>query len=70
MLTPNADEHPLMSRMHKPDPKLGPEAQDKRNVVPIDLEDVDAWLHGNPEQARALIRLAPAEDFDAGPVGR
>ena len=25
MLTLNADAHPLMSRMHKPDPKLGPD---------------------------------------------
>jgi putative SOS response-associated peptidase YedK len=70
MLTLNADEHPLMSRMHKPDPKLGPDAQDKRSVVPIELEDVDAWLHGTQEQAQALVRLAPAEAFDAGPVGR
>jgi len=70
MLTLNADEHPLMSRMHKPDPKLGPDAQDKRSVVPIELEDVDAWLHGNQEQAQALVRLAPVEAFDAGPVGK
>ena len=70
MLTLNADEHPLMSRMHKPDPKLGPDAQDKRSVVPIELEDVDAWLHGTQEQAQALVRLAPAEAFDAGPVDR
>ena len=28
MLTLNADHHPLMSRMHKPDPKLGPDQQD------------------------------------------
>ena len=70
MLTLNADEHPLMSRMHKPDPKLGPDAQDKRSVVPIELEDVDSWLHGTPQQAQALIKLSPAEAFDAGPVGR
>jgi hypothetical protein len=69
MLTLNADEHPLMSRMHKPDPKLGPDAQDKRSVVPIEAEDVDAWLHGTQEQAQALVRLTPAEVFDAGPVG-
>ena len=69
MLTLNADEHALMSRMHKPDPKLGPDAQDKRSVVPIELEDVDAWLHGTQEQAQALVRLTPAEAFDAGPVG-
>ena len=29
MLTLNADIHPLMNRMHKPDPKLGPDRQDK-----------------------------------------
>lgn len=55
--------------MHKPDSKLGPEAQDKRSVVPIELEDVDTWLHGTQDQAQALVRLAPAEAFDAGPVG-
>lgn len=70
MLTLNADEHLLMLRMHKPDPKPGPDAQDTRSVVPIELEDVGAWLHGTPEQARALVRLPPAEAFDVGPVGR
>ena len=68
MLTLNADIHPLMNRMHKPDPKLGPDRQDKRSVVPIELEDVDAWLNGSPEAAAALVRLAPAQVFDAGPV--
>lgn len=70
MLTLNADEHPLMSRMPKPDPQLGTEAQAKRSVVPIELEDVGTWLLGTQEQAQALIRLAPAEALDAGPVGR
>jgi hypothetical protein len=37
-------------------------------VVPIELEDVDAWLNGSPEAAAALVRLAPAQVFDAGPV--
>lgn len=68
MLTINADAHPLMRRMHKPDPKLGPDQQDKRSVVPIALADVDAWLNGNQAQAAALLRLAPLEDFDAGPA--
>ena len=31
MLTMNADAHPLMRRMHKPDPKLAPHEQDKRS---------------------------------------
>lgn len=68
MLTLNADHHPLMSRMHKPDPKLAADAQDKRSVVPIEPEDVDTWLFGTLEQARDLIRLAPVEVFSAGPA--
>lgn len=68
MLTLNADQHPLMARMHKPDPKLPPDAQDKRSVVPLDLADVDRWLHARPEEAAALVRLAPADWFDARPL--
>ena len=68
MLTLNADHHPLMRRMHKPDPKLAPNMQDKRSVVPIDLADVDQWLHGRPEDAARLVQLAPLEAFAAGPV--
>ncbi len=67
MLTINADGHPLMGRMHKPDPKLAPDAQDKRSVVPIEAADVDTWLYGSIEQAQGLIRLAPAEVYDAAP---
>lgn len=68
MLTINADSHPLMRRMHKPDPKLGPDQQDKRSVVPIGFEDVDRWLFGTQREAEALIRLAPVEVFEAGPA--
>ena len=68
MLTLNADAHPLMRRMHKPDPKLGPDQQDKRTVVPIELADVDTWLFGNQEEASQLLRLAPVGVFDAGPA--
>jgi putative SOS response-associated peptidase YedK len=68
MLTLNADRHPLMNRMHKPDPKLGPDQQDKRSVVPIELNDVDTWLAGSQEAAAALVKLAPVEVFDGGPV--
>lgn len=65
MLTLNADAHPLMRRMHKPDPKLGPEQQDKRSVIPIELEDVDSWLLGSLEDARRLLQLAPVDIFQA-----
>jgi putative SOS response-associated peptidase YedK len=68
MLTLNADAHPLMRRMHKPDPALPPDAQDKRSVVVIEPADADVWLHGDSPQASALVRLTPAEAFAAGPV--
>ena len=69
MLTMNADAHPLMRRMHKPDPKFGPSEQDKRSVVAIEAADFDAWLSGSIEGARSLIRLTPVEVFAAGPDG-
>jgi len=63
MLTICADEHPIMKRMHKPDPKLGPTEQDKRSVIPIEAADVDTWLFGTQEQAKALAKLAQPEVF-------
>ena len=68
MLTLNADDHPLMQRMHKPDPKLGPDQQDKRSVVPVELADVGAWLAGTVDEATQLLRLAPVEIFAAEPI--
>ncbi|ADU99605.1 SOS response-associated peptidase [Alicycliphilus denitrificans] len=68
MLTLNADAHPLMRRMHKPEPDLLPDAQDKRSVIPIDADDVEQWLRGTVDEAQSLLRLAPVETFDTGPV--
>lgn len=68
LLTQNADAHPLMRRMHKPDPRLAADAQDKRSVVAIERDEVDAWLHGTIAEAVALVRLTPAEAFAAGPL--
>ena len=70
MLTLNADTHPLFRRMHKPDPRLPPEAQDKRMVVVLEADAWDSWLTAPPEQARALIRQAPASLFLAEPERR
>ena len=69
MLTLNADAHPLMKRMHKPDPKLAADAQDKRSVVPIEMADVNTWLYGTQAEARGLIRLTDEIGFDAGADG-
>jgi putative SOS response-associated peptidase YedK len=74
MLTLNADDHPLMNRMHKPEVDketklvLPADKQDKRSVIPIEFGDVDQWLAGTVEEARALLRLAPVEEFDARPA--
>ena len=68
MLTLNADHHPLMSRMHKPDPKLPPDQQDKRSVIPIESSDVDQWLAGTVAEAQELLRLTEVEAFDAAAV--
>ncbi|WP_313080527.1 SOS response-associated peptidase family protein [Pulveribacter sp.] len=68
MLTINADDHPLMRRMHKPNPKKPAGRQDKRSVISIEPEDVDTWLAGTMEQAKGLLRLPAMEVFDAGPA--
>lgn len=69
MLTINADAHPLMSRMHKPDPKkLAVDKQDKRSVIPLEADDYDQWLTGTVGAAQALLRLSPVGLFDAGPA--
>lgn len=63
MITQNADNHPLMRLMHRPDPKRPPDKQDKRAVVPIERADWGTWLNGTIEQAEALIKLPPVEAF-------
>jgi hypothetical protein len=57
-----------MSRMHKPDPKLAPDKQDKRSVIPIELADVDQWLEGSMKEAQAVLKLAPVRVFATVPV--
>jgi putative SOS response-associated peptidase YedK len=67
MLTINADHHPIMSRMHRPDPKLPPDSQDKRSVIAIEQGDVEAWLQGSIEDAMELMRAPPVEAIEAEP---
>jgi putative SOS response-associated peptidase YedK len=70
MITTNCDSHPLLRRLHKPDPKLPPDQQDKRSLIQIEPGDWKQWLHGPVEDALALIRPAPAEVFDLADVRR
>lgn len=75
LLTANADAHPLMKRMHKPDPKLGPDEQDKRSVLVVPIDAVDAWLSGAVDSARSALRLPVVDEIevstgaDARPAG-
>lgn len=64
MLTCNCDHHPMLSRLHKPDPKLPPDQQDKRSLVHVDPEYWEQWLHGAEEWAMQLIHPAPVGVFD------
>ncbi|GAB1389607.1 MAG: hypothetical protein AMXMBFR78_12910 [Rubrivivax sp.] len=64
MLTINCDGHPLLSRLHKPDPTLPADAQDKRAVVALEPEAWSRWLEGSEQDARALLTLPPADRFD------
>ena len=68
MLTVNADDHPLMSRMHKPDPKLPADQQDKRSIVAIEQADFEQWLTGTVKDAMPLIKAPAMSLIDAGPV--
>jgi len=54
--------------MHWPDPKFGPDKQDKRSVVAIEIEDVDAWLFGARKMASRFVKLAPVEVVSAQPA--
>lgn len=56
MLTINTDECPIVSRMHKPDLKLGNDEQDKRSVIAIEMSSVDQLLNGSRSEAHALIK--------------
>jgi putative SOS response-associated peptidase YedK len=67
-MTLNADAHPLMRRMHKPDPKLPPDKQDKRSVIPLEVHEFDLWLAGTVEEAKTLLKLPPVQLFDARPA--
>ncbi|WP_439587656.1 SOS response-associated peptidase [Hydrogenophaga sp.] len=66
MITQNCDTHPLLKLMHKPDPKLPADQQDKRAVVPIEPADWETWLKGSVEEAEALIRVPGMEVFRHG----
>ena len=54
LLTVNADDHPLMSRMHRP-------GQEKRMLALLDPAEYDEWLERPPNGAFELLREYPPE---------
>lgn len=54
LLTVNADDHPLMRRMHKP-------GQEKRMLALLDPTEYDEWLERTPAAAFELLRQYPPE---------
>ena len=64
MITVNCDDHPLLSRLHRPDPKLPADKQDKRAVVHVEPSHWGRWLGGTVDEVRGLLVPAPTDMFD------
>jgi putative SOS response-associated peptidase YedK len=63
MLTINADGHPMMGAFHAP-------GEEKRSVVLLAADEVDAWLGADPGQARALLRAFEGSRVRTEPAPR
>ena len=67
MLTINADDHPLMRHMHRPDAARPPEMQDKRMVVILPEGVYQDWLDAPVERSKAFMQSFPADRMLATP---
>ena len=67
MLILNADDHELMRKYHRTDPKRPPDQQDKRMVVILPDDAIDAWLDAPVERSMDFMRQFPAERLVATP---
>ena len=63
-ITINADTHPVMRRFHQP-------GDEKRSLVIVPHSEYGAWLTcRDPEQARAMLSLYPAQNMKTWPEVR
>nr|WP_321970373.1 DUF159 family protein [Burkholderia pyrrocinia] len=61
MITDNANDYPVMSRMQKP-------FDEKRPDVMLRSDDWEAWLTtSNVEAARAMLQLYPVDEMVSEP---
>ena len=65
MLTINADTHPIFRELHKPDPKLPADKQDKRMVVILNKDSYGAWLDAPASKSMEFMRQFPADHLTA-----
>ena len=65
MLTINADDHEMMREYHRMDPKRPPDQQDKRMVVILADDAIEAWLDAPVERSFDFMRQFPAEQLVA-----
>jgi len=65
MLTINADTHPIFRELHKPDPKVPVDRQDKRMVVILPEESYVPWLDASVEQSWDFMCQFPAAKLNA-----
>jgi putative SOS response-associated peptidase YedK len=56
MLTINADDHPLMRNIHRPE-------DEERMVVILAPDCFDAWLSAKPEQSARFLIPYPADQL-------
>ncbi|WP_186247427.1 hypothetical protein [Burkholderia gladioli] len=55
----NADEHPVMKRVHRP-------GDENRSIAILSLEDQDEWLHAKEiDAARTMLSLWPEDGMVA-----
>lgn len=70
MITFNVNDHPLLSRLHRPEKHrvtgevLPLEEQDKRGEAHIEPGNWLSWLRGNNDEAKLMLVAPPAEFYD------
>lgn len=68
MVTANCDFHPLLNRLHNPDPGLPSGVQDKCSLVHVPPLHWAQRLPGSADVALGSSAPPPVEDYDLGHI--
>ena len=63
MLTVNADGHSIMKHFHRLE-------DEKRSIIVLNEADYQPWLNASHDQARSLLKVAPADFLVSEPAPR